>query len=364
LGDSTIQRQSPVPTLRDIADEVGVTPSTVSAVLNNAPKSARYTAATKERIRAAAARLGYSANPLAKALRGQPQPLIGFISFNVQSTHYGHILNAIETVAGGRGYEVVTANMRRDPARLEPCIQLMTRWQVQGILLATIGHRLGGALAHAVANSRAPLVNMGFPESSVAVSCVNFDNFAAGAMLARRLYELGHRKLAIVTGTPDLAYFEERVRGFQHALQECGAEPPVVVRAAAPVDLAAGCAATTALLARQDRPTAIVGANDMIAIAALRTCFDSQVRVPGDVSIAGVDDIPLSRGESEGARLLAYLTPSVTTVRVPMAATATCAVDTLLALVKHPQERARPVAQCNLVPPEFVERESTAPPRP
>jgi len=359
-----VKRKNAPATLRDIAEEVGVTPSTVSAVLNNAPKSLRYTEATKTRIREAAQRLGYTSNPLAQALRGQPPQLLGFISFNVDSTYYGHILNAIEHAAQERGYQVVMANMQRNRDRLEPCIQLMLRWRVRGVLLGTIGNAMGEPLQRVVRTLPVPLVNLGAPEPDAPVCCINFDNAAAGKCLADHLLALGHRRAVMLTGSTRLGYFDDRCRSFKHYF-ESGTEfargHVEIIEVPPPGDFDAAYRATVSLLQRNRDFTALAGGNDALAIGAMRALLDHGVQVPDQVSVAGVDDISLASGGGNGARVANYLKPSLTTVRVPVADIARAGVFQLLRIIDSEEASGSgAIPDSFLLPPELIPRESTA----
>ncbi len=352
------------PTLRDIAEEVGVTASTVSAVLNNAPKSQRYTEATKARIRETAVRLGYTSNPLAQALRGHSPRLLGFISYNVDSTYYGHILNAIENAAQAHDYHVVMANMQRSRERLEPCVQMMLRWRVRGILLGTIGNAMGEPLRRVFEEIPVPMVNLGSPEAQAPLHCINFDNRAAGRLVAEHLLRLGHRRAVMLIGSRNLSYFDERSSAFKETFEAKtgGFKRHVeVVEVPYPCDFAAAYATVRELIAARTQFSALVGANDPLSIGGMRALLDCGVDVPGAVSVAGVDDVPLASGGGEGTRVAAYLKPSMTTVRVPVATIARTGVEQLISMIESPEKPQRLESPASvLIPPELIVRESTA----
>lgn len=347
------------PTLQDIATEVGVTASTVSAVLNDTAKAARFSEATKAQIRECAKRLGYTANPLAQALRGQPPNLLGFISFNVESIYYGNVLNAIEVAAQARQYQVVVANMQRQRERLESCLELMLRWRVRGILLASVGNAIGEPLRRVLEKLPVPIVNLGNPEPAAPLPSINFDNIAAGAAIAEHLISLGHRRVCLLCGSTQLGYFAERVRGFQQSFGQVEGGEVHVVEVAPPGDFAAAHAATLEMLRRGGRLTALAGANDTLAIGGLRALLDAGVEVPAQVSVVGIDDVPISSGGGEGGRIAGFLKPSLTTVRVPVGEIAAAGVVRLLELVGNSDEKLR--EEPLLLPPQLIVRESSAP---
>ncbi|MFM1921085.1 MAG: hypothetical protein RLZZ303_2719 [Candidatus Hydrogenedentota bacterium] len=359
------EKLSPV-TLKDIAKVVGVTPSTVSAVLNNAPKAARYTEETKTRIRQTARKLGYVSNPLAQALRGHATNLLGFVSYTVDSNYYGHILNAIEKTADKAGYQIVVSNMQKERQRLDICIQMMLRLRVRGIILGNIGNAIGDTLTTLVQTSPVPMVNLGSPEPGVSLPSVNLDNTAASKIILDYLLSLQHKNLLLLEGPQNLSYFRERSSSFSKHFHEKirpGRGTLETITVPSPTDFATAYRTMSERIEKGVNFTAIVGANDIIAMGAMRSLLDHGVKVPETVSIAGIDDMPWSGADSEGARLMGYIKPSLTSLRVPVANIASMSAAKLIQLVENKENKDWRTSENELLPPELIVRESTAPAR-
>ena len=154
------------PTLRDVAEVVGVSVNTVSTVLNDRPRAQDYAQETRERIRVAAKELGYIPNPLAQVLKKSRTNMLGVVMFFQQSNFYASTLQAVEDVAQSKGFEIVSADMGRDLGRFEQCIHLLTAWRVEGIVAAIGGHAVDREILETVQNGGTPVVIVGadFPE--------------------------------------------------------------------------------------------------------------------------------------------------------------------------------------------------------
>jgi len=324
-------------TIRDVARSAGVSPATASRVLSASrhPVSERG----RRRVLAAARRLGYIPNLLARSLLTRETAAIGVLVPDVSNPYYAGVLRGIEDAAGPARRTVILCNTDRDPAKLRWYLRALMERRVDGLVVA--GGSFGRAET-AITGGALPVVMIG--RGPARLPSVRVDNVAAGAMATRHLLELGHRRIACLAGPAVSTTAADRVAGYRRALREAG------LSAADEVVLEAGFTPTGVfalvdrLFARAPAPTALVAPNDLVAVAVVRALHEQGRRVPGDVSVVGFDDIPVA----------SYVVPALTTVAVPTVALGRAAVEALLGLLA-----GRPAAPV-VLPCELRVRESTS----
>lgn len=351
------------PTLRDVATRAGVSPSTVSAVLNDAPRAKAYSPETINRVHAIAKEIGYFANPLAKTLKKTKSGMIGAVIFSRHSSYYDFLLQAVESAAHDVGYEVVTADMGYDPARLDHCINSLAAWRVEGLLLLSGGYACGPSVMRTLHETGIPYIKGGVRHPDDPCSSLAFNNREAGRMLAQHLTRLGHIRIGVLAANPSNHQAQERLDGITAFLNGCGQplEGRRVVRAVdSNIGLSAGFHYAAQLLKSDPSVTSIICANDAMAIGAIRLLRERSIRVPDDVSVTGFDDLCLGNRPHEDDRLGAYLVPALTTIRTPLIAMGETAVRMLVELIAHPDLRR--VIRTIEFAPELIVRGSTAPP--
>jgi DNA-binding LacI/PurR family transcriptional regulator len=347
-------------TIHQVAAEAGVSPSTVSNVLNG--RSDRMLPQTRERVEAAIARLGYRPNGPARQLRTGRSHVLGLVVPSVANPFWGTFARHLEAAALQAGYRVLLCNSERDPGRERGYLEELWADGVRGVVLCSSLPSLEHVL---------PLVDRGLtlvafdrtaqagdPPSLVNISVDN----AVGAELAtRHLLELGHRRLAFVSGSLRSVNRRARFSGFEAALERFGltAEDAVVWSGGVgntdtddygDLDFPElGRAAARELLGDGRPPTAIVAINDMCALGICAGARDAGVAVGTDLSVVGFDDIVLAD----------LATPPLTTIRQPLPAMADAAFAHLRAGVEGRAER--PNGGSLLLRPELVVRGSTGP---
>ena len=293
-------------TMQDIAQAAGVSQSTVSRVLNDTITSVPIAAETRERVLEVAERLGYRPNPLARGLRGAKTMLLGVIVREISDAFFTTAVEAVSCAARERNYNVVlgSAHSRADEAIALRAV-LETR-HCDGILL--LGDmRDQPRLLDDLAASHVPVVAMWQGTALTGVVTINIDNRGGIASAVDHLAGLGHRRFGFIGGYPH-GDIRERRAGFVDHLTELGMPPLDAHLHAASNDAASGSDAFRNLIGMPDPPTAIITATDQIAIGALHAAHALGVSVPGEVSIVGFDDIPLTR----------YTAPPLTTVHQPI----------------------------------------------
>lgn len=327
-------------TLRDVAERAGVSVTTVSNVV----RGWQYISSeTRTRVEEAITALGYAPHSIAQGLRTGRTQAIGLIVPDLSSAYFSIMVETIEKAARARGYSVLIFSTHNLPEReAEAIAQVTARW-VDGLLMvqSTPAARTEALLATlpmpVVALDRIP------PNYGGAWCCV--DNRAITRLAVEHLHGLGHTDIALIVAPRDISVVEARAIAFQEYTAGRGRLIPT----GDDFDLHGGYAAIVRLLdAGETLPTALFASNDMMAAGAMRALAERGIRVPDDLSIIGVDDVPLC----------AYLTPALTTVRQPLEPLANAGIALLLALID--EQDADP--HITLMP-ELVVRESTAPPR-
>ncbi|WP_203970620.1 LacI family DNA-binding transcriptional regulator [Planotetraspora silvatica] len=326
--------------MADVAKLAGVSPQTVSRVLNDHP---RVCAETRARVVLAIERLGYRRNLTARALVTRHSRRLGVVSFD--ATRYGRagIVFAIEQAARERGYSVSIVNLRTlDRAGIDAAVGHLAEQGVEGVVIIGPRSSATGAFGGLPEGTPAVVVE-GWGTGGVPV--VGVDQ-VEGAMLATgHLLELGHETVWHVAGPAGWLEADGRVQGWRAALRAAGRQvPDVLIGDWSP---RSGYQAGKLLMTLPGRVTAVFVANDQMALGVLRALAEAGVPVPGQVSVVGFDDI----AESE------FFSPPLTTVRQDFAAVARDSVDVLLAQIESdgPAERERLA-----VTPQLIVRGSAA----
>jgi LacI family transcriptional regulator len=276
-----MQHRSARPTQKDIALAAGVSQATVSIVFNKVETSG-VPAATRERILKLADELGYQPSHPARTLRNARTMTLACVVPDITNPFYPGLVRGLQTTAAPAGYAVLIYDT---DGTLEGERRALD-WLQQGRADGAVGvfyHFRAPDLAD-MRRSALPLVLLGRHvgrRSGPPIDSVFIDNVAAAAAMTRWLIARGHRRIAMIVAE----YGPTRIRaeGYEAVMREAGLEPQLVV----------GVPAVRALLARKsDRPTAVFGANDMMAIGAMQAARDAGLSIPGDIAIVGFDDIP------------------------------------------------------------------------
>jgi len=334
------------PNIADVARLAGVHASTVSRALDPAARH-RISAAVAERVAAAAEQLGYRPSALAAGLRSGRSHTVGVLVPDLTNPVFPPIVQAIEAALAGAGYVTLLASTEADPAKEALLIRRMAAQGADGIILASAA--TGSPAPEAAARLGLPLVlvNRRLPGAQLP-TIVSED--AAGIRLAvEHLLDLGHRRIAHLAGPPGVATAADRLRGLRAALRAAGLAPVAVARARA-YTRRAGADAARALL-KPGRPafTAIVAANDLLALGAYDALRAAGLPVAAVVSVTGFNDMPMAD----------LVDPPLTTVRIQHAGMGRAAAEAMLARLRG--EAASGLAR---LPATLIRRGSTAAPRP
>lgn len=274
------------PTMKQIAEETGLSVTAVSYAL----RGEHVSAATIERVQAKADELGYAADPVARALRGGRTGTIGLLLGSLADFWHQTLAHAVQRELRGHGLHVVLADADGNPAEELALATRLVQQRVDGLLVAPIGPS-GGDWSRIASEVAVVTIGGRLPGAEVAGEVV-FDQTAGVGEMLRHLHALGHRRIAVlswaVAASPDRP--TERAVREQAAALELDVD---IVPCAYSLDGSRPLALE--VLERADRPTALFCLSDSIAYGALHGCRELGLAVPGDISIAGFDDHPLSR---------------------------------------------------------------------
>ncbi|CAN7516956.1 LacI family transcriptional regulator [Microbacterium foliorum] len=329
--------QRSVVTLRDVAEESGVSVSTVSRILDDRGTPSRTATATK--VRAAAERLGYRRNVFASNLRRGATGTIGVLVPRLTDAVMALMFEAIERAARRQGYFAVVATCGDDADAERRATETLLDRGVDGLILATA--RIDDSLPASLRERGIPHVLV-LRTDGVSPSALG-DDETGGYLAVRHLLDLGHRDIAVVTGPWFTSSGQDRLRGAQKALAEAGIDLPDgrVISTGYGVD--AGSEAGYTLLRAEARPTAIFAANDNLAIGIIGAARNLGILPGQDLSIVGYNDIPLA----------SRLPTPLTSVATSFDQIATTALDQLLS----PQPAGVPIKRAL---PSLIPRASTS----
>lgn len=334
--------------IKQVASEAGVSAATVSQVLN-AVDGARISDETRARVHATAKRLGYVPNRMARGLRTQRSRTLGLVSDEITTTPYaGRMILGAQEAALRHGFTLVLFNTERDPAVEETDIRNLLQYQVDGVLYATMFHRV---VTLPKALRGVPTVLVDCESADPTVPAVVPDEVGGGRAAVQELLAHGHRRIGFAINQDPVPATPGRLQGYREALAAAGVpfDPSLVI--ADESESGGGYRATRALLERADRPSAVFCFNDRMAMGAYRAAAELGLRIPADVSVVGFDNQEV---------IAAGLFPDLTTVALPHHAMGAWAVDTLIPLISG--ELSSPVPAPLTMACPLVRRSSVAPP--
>jgi LacI family transcriptional regulator len=332
-------------TIRDVAQECGVSVATVSYVLNGSSLPVR--AETRHKVLEAARRLNYQPSGIARALVRRRMHIIS-TQFHVSATGLAidafssGILQGILNAAGKTDYDVLVFSK---PWPESQAAYVRDR-RADGILV--VAPRLGSDTIPSLLAFGIPVVALSTSGELWGVPAVDIDNEAGARLAAEHLLSLGHRRIAHLMGDADQPSAAARRTGFRGAMAAAGAAVPEEYIVSGRYKGEVNYEQTRRLLQLAEPPTALFAGNDLIALSALEAARDLGVAVPGEFSIVGFDDIPTA----------AYVSPPLTTIRQPLPEIGGAAFNLLVARVEG--QSVPPTTQ--RVEPQLVVRGSTASP--
>ncbi len=341
-------------TALDVAKRAGVSRSAVSLVLNGRGDG-NVAKESQDRIRLAAQELNYSPNAIALSLRNQRSRVIGIVSDEVVVSPFdGNIIGGADDVARSRGFVTVVMDTERDAARDASAIETLLDRQVDGLMYVTVGlkpldvpHgmlRVPSVLANCYDSSPKPQLHHVIP-----------DEITGGRDATEHLLQLGHRDIALLAGAEESPAAPLRVEGYRDAFAAAGLSVRADRITMAGWDIDAGFHGAMKLLdgvSPAERPTAIMCANDRLAVGVALAAARLGLSIPADLSVMGYDD---------EARIADTMVPALTTMALPLREIGRAAMTTLLDTIEGVSTGMGDTSVETMVPCQLVIRESTGP---
>jgi DNA-binding LacI/PurR family transcriptional regulator len=330
--------------MKDVASRAGVSLSAVSLALSGRNQQS-ISAETRKRILAIVEELGYIPNQRARSLATGTTNSLGVIVSEIANPFFPEIIHTFEVAATAKGFETQLVNTEYDPQRASFAVRKMIDNRVCGIAIFT--SQFERKLIDDIIRNHIPIVSIGSEPAEPWLSRINID-FARGLeSLLRHLVGLGHRQFAAIVGPEEIPSVREYVDTLKSVAKKQGLRISQVVSCNYRHD--GGMQSVHKLVRDPNFPTAILCANDLIALGAISALEQGGMRVPQDVSIVGFDDLVFAR----------LARPPLTTAAVPREELGNLAFEMISKMIGQ----KRPKQESRLLSTELVVRASTAPPR-
>ena len=289
-------------TMRDVAEQAGVSKATVSHVINDT----RFVEdTTKARVNDAIRTLGYRPNVAARSLTTQRTRIIGLIVSDITNTFFGEIMHGIENVLIANGYSLMVCNTSEALEREEYYIDILLRQGVDGIIAAAASQNWD--VLNQAAKLSIPIVMLDLTFENAGWPYVGVNNKYGAYLGTGHLIEKGYREIGILAGFQRLSTMRERLSGFEAAMGEAGLPVRDSWSVASQLSIEDGKRAMHDLMSQQARPRAVFICNNLLSLGALMGLQDMNLRCPEDIAIVGFDDHPWAQVSN----------PPLTVVRQP-----------------------------------------------
>lgn len=328
--------------ITDVARRAGVSITTVSRVLNNTG-GYPVKAATRERVLSAVEELGYRPNDLARGLLSKRSRTIGLLIPDISNPYYPELSLGVEDTAYENGYSVIFCNTSRQAEKLEHYVDVLLQKRADGIIIAGGGTDFAPVL-RAIGDFEVQVTVVG--RHGTPFPSVQIDNVHAARKAISHLLDLGHERIAFISGPMNLSSVQDRLDGYRSSLEQFGGAREDRLVREGDFQYESGYRAALSLLRDSDPPTAIFAANDRMAIGAISAALDTGLGVPDELSVVGFDDIAMAR----------YVRPTLTTVSLSDYEMGVAAMRSMLRLL-----RGEEVPEVSWLPTEMVIRQSTGP---
>jgi LacI family transcriptional regulator len=317
-------------TIRDVAKRVGVSNATVSRALN---KTGIVSEETREKILNAVAALDFTPSFLAKGMRSKKTNTFGIIIPDFSNLYYAELLKYLEREARNHDYIAIICTGQLNYERENEYIHYLLSRQIDGLILCCYTSILKNRERIKNIASKVPIVITDQPSFDLPVSSVYADGYAGFSKLLTYLINKGHKKIGIIRSKHIYPCSESRFQAYGDTIKKMKLKLHEGWIAESEFTAAGGYKAASTILQTRERPTAIVGVNDIIAVGALKYVTEHGFRVPDEIVVAGFDNIPLS----------SFVTPQLTTVSIPIELIAREAVQLLMRKSQNPRVRTREI---------------------
>jgi LacI family transcriptional regulator len=305
-------------TIKEVAREAGVSVATVSRVFND---KGPVRTETRRRILEVAERLRYTPHGAARSLITNETHTVSVLLPDLHGEFFSEVMRGIDSTAHGSGYHLLVASSHNDRAEIKALLRAM-RGRVDGLIIMSPdvdAHTLESNLPESL-----PILLLNCLVDGTSFDSINIDNHGGAFGMVRHLASLGHHRIALIKGAPKNYDARERLRGYRDAVASLALDADAELEIEGDFSEEAGYRAGRRALLLAPRPSAIFATNDAMAIGCLYALREAGAGVPGDLALAGFDDIPIAR----------YMTPPLTSVSVSIAELGARAMQRLLSSVK------------------------------
>ena len=331
-----------MPTIYDVAKRAGVSSMTVSRVING---KRDVKPETREKVLKAIEEIGYVPNSLARSFVLQKTKSIGLVITDITNPFFTTLARGVEDTAMKNQFSVIFCNTDENPEKELLYLEVLARKRIDGVILASASGKRSPLKSLLIKNIPIVLIDRDI-EGLDDLDVVKGDSVQGAYLLTKHLISLGHRRIGIIVGNRNISTAEERVEGYKRALAESGIPVDESLIKFSQYSRDGGYNSTKELLSLEDRPTAIFGGNNFIAIGSLVAIRELGLKVPEDIALVSFDDI-----ES-----LSQVYPFLTVVTQPAYSMGVIAAELLIRRIEGRdkiEERRKVILQ-----PELIVRES------
>jgi LacI family transcriptional regulator len=339
-------------TIRQLAKEIGLSPTTVSMVLNSKPLAQAIPEETKLRVRTAAKKFGYTPNPFARSLFSRRSASVAILLSDITDPYCATVMKGISSSLHSSNYIPVLLDIDNSRVKFRQNLQKLVARRIEGIIGVANSFLLRTELLATIKKQQIPIVLIGRDMEGTDISSVAVENEEGAFLAMKHLYGLGHRKIGFLKGPQNIVDSAKRWKGIARFAREAGLEinPKLIVQLKAQSSgPEAGFNATRTLMSREQRFTALLAFDDIAAFGAIRALTQAGRRVPADCSVIGFDDVSTAT----------IYNPPITTIRQPMEILGTSAVEIFLELAAAFFEKRTTMPIHRKIRPKLVIREST-----
>lgn len=330
-------------TIRDVARVSGVSITTVSRVING---SGYVKESTRERVLEAVRDLGYSPNHMARSLSSGSTRIIGALFPDIANPFFPAIARGLDDALTSRSYMLIICNTDNDPKQEEALVSVLLEKRVDGIVFVTGGPESGALVRRASREVPVSLIDREI--EGVECDTVTCDNYGGAYEMTRHLLDIGHRRIAFISGPAKLSTSKKRLAGFSQCLMDNGVDDHPVVYYG-DFKFETGYSLGREILASGQGITAVFAANDLMALGAERCFTDAGVLVPARMAVAGYDDVFMA----------SLARPSLTTVSQPAYRMGAVAAEMLLERLEAKEAGPSGEARLEVLEAALIVRDST-----
>jgi LacI family transcriptional regulator len=322
--------------ISEVAKIAGVSPATVSRVMNG---TAKVNKEKEKRVMEAIKQTGFKPNEIARSLYKKSSRIIGFIVPNLLNLFLVEIGRAIEDEAFQYGYKVIFCNSDEKPEKEVAYINMLTAMNADGIIISTIGKNPDEEML----NCKLPIVVLDKCGKEFFTASVQADNYTGGRLAAEHLIACGCQNIVQMHGSQEFSNARRRFHGYADVCEEHNIEPQYIESS---YDYSSGILRSRELLERFPKVDGILAVSDMVALSLYRILHETGRRVPEDIMIVGYDNLELS----------SLMTPSLTTVAQPMEDIGRRSAKIIIDMVENNKLEQREI----ILPVSLKKRETTA----